>query len=149
RTRVEGGEAHEGCPGRGDALRPGGLATRHYLRGPAGAGPRRRHLHRPAGPPPAPYPQSPPHPPAGPSGHARLRLLVHRHQRRRVHPRQTAAHEAWHRMRTDIEDRIRDAKHGAALRHLPSANRTVNTIWMWAALLAVNLSAGLQELTGL
>jgi hypothetical protein len=41
--------------------------------------------------------------------------------------------EAWHRMRTDIEDRIRDAKHGAALRHLPSGNRTVNTVWMWAA----------------
>ena len=44
-------------------------------------------------------------------------------------------------MRTDIEDRIRDAKHGAALRHLPSASRAANTIWMWGALLAVNLSA--------
>ena len=64
-------------------------------------------------------------------------------------PAKAVTHEAWHRMRTDIEDRIRDAKHGAALRHLPSANRTVNTIWMWAALLAVNLSAWLQELTGL
>jgi hypothetical protein len=57
--------------------------------------------------------------------------------------------EAWHRMRTDIEDRIRDAKHGAALRHLPSANRAANTVWMWGALLAVNLSAWLQELAGL
>lgn len=57
--------------------------------------------------------------------------------------------EAWHRMRTDIEDRIRDAKHGAALRHLPSASRTANTVWMWGALLAVNLSAWLQELAGL
>jgi hypothetical protein len=64
-------------------------------------------------------------------------------------PAKAVAVEAWHRMRTDIEDRIRDAKHGAALRHLPSANRTVNTIWMWAALLAVNLSAWLPELTGL
>jgi hypothetical protein len=64
-------------------------------------------------------------------------------------PAKAVAVEAWHRMRTDIEDRIRDAKHGAALRHLPSANRTVNTIWMWAAFLAVNLSAWLQELTGL
>lgn len=27
--------------------------------------------------------------------------------------------ECWYRHRTDIEDRIRDAKHGAALRHLP------------------------------
>lgn len=59
------------------------------------------------------------------------------------------AAEAWHRMRTDIEDRIRDAKHGAALRHLPSASRTANTVWMWGALLAVNLSAWLQELGGL
>jgi Transposase DDE domain group 1 len=57
--------------------------------------------------------------------------------------------EAWHRMRTDIEDRFRDAKHGAALRHLPSGDRTVNTMWMWAALLAINLSAWLQELSGL
>jgi hypothetical protein len=59
------------------------------------------------------------------------------------------AAEAWHRMRTDIEDRIRDAKHGAALRHLPSATRAANTIWMWGALLAVNLSAWLQELASL
>ena len=64
-------------------------------------------------------------------------------------PAKAAAAEAWHRMRTDIEDRIRDAKHGAALRHLPSGNRVVNTVWMWGALLAVNLSAWLQELSGL
>jgi Transposase DDE domain group 1 len=64
-------------------------------------------------------------------------------------PNKAAALEAWHRMRTDIEDRIRDAKHGAALRHLPSGNRAVNTVWMWAALLAINLSAWLQELAGL
>ena len=64
-------------------------------------------------------------------------------------PAKAVAVEAWHRMRTDIEDRIRDAKHGAALRHLPSASRAANTVWMWAALLAVNLSAWLQELAGL
>jgi len=64
-------------------------------------------------------------------------------------PAKAAALEAWHRMRTDIEDRIRDAKHGAALRHLPSGDRTVNTVWMWAALLAINMSAWLHELTGL
>lgn len=57
--------------------------------------------------------------------------------------------EAWHRERTDIEDRIRDAKHGAALRHLPSGDRNVNTIWRWGALLAINMSAWLQELAGL
>ncbi|MEV0129018.1 IS1380 family transposase [Dactylosporangium sp. NPDC050688] len=64
-------------------------------------------------------------------------------------PAKAVTAEAWHRMRTDIEDRIRDAKHGAALRHLPSATRAANTIWMWGALLAVNLSAWLQELAGL
>ena len=64
-------------------------------------------------------------------------------------PAKAAAAEAWHRMRTDIEDRIRDAKHGAALRHLPSGNRAGNAVWMWGALLAVNLSAWLQELAGL
>ena len=64
-------------------------------------------------------------------------------------PAKAVAVEAWHRMRTDIEDRIRDAKHGAALRHLPSASRAANAVWMWGALLAVNLSAWLQELAGL
>jgi hypothetical protein len=64
-------------------------------------------------------------------------------------PANAVAAEAWHRMRTDIEDRIRDAKHGAALRHLPSGNRAVNTVWMWGALLAINMSAWLQELAGL
>ena len=64
-------------------------------------------------------------------------------------PAKATAAEAWHRMRTDIEDRIRDAKHGAALRHLPSGNQAANTVWMWGALLAVNLSAWLQELAGL
>jgi DDE family transposase len=64
-------------------------------------------------------------------------------------PAKAVAVEAWHRMRTDIEDRIRDAKHGAALRHLPSGTRAANTVWMWGALLAVNLSGWLQELSGL
>jgi Transposase DDE domain group 1 len=57
--------------------------------------------------------------------------------------------EWWYRHRTDIESLNRDAKHGAALRHLPSADLMVNTVWMWAALLATALSAWLQELTGI
>ncbi|MGC4190552.1 MAG: IS1380 family transposase [Thermomicrobiales bacterium] len=57
--------------------------------------------------------------------------------------------EAWFRKRTDIEDRIREAKLGAALRKLPSGNQTVNTVWMWAALIAGNLSTLLQALTGI
>jgi len=56
--------------------------------------------------------------------------------------------EAWFRGRTDIEDRFKDAKIGAALRHLPSADPAVNAAWMWGALLAVNLSVLLQALTG-
>lgn len=56
-------------------------------------------------------------------------------------PDKARAVECWYRHRTDIEDRIRDAKHGAALRHLPSGTHAVNIAWMWGALLAVNLSA--------
>ena len=55
--------------------------------------------------------------------------------------------EAWFRRRTDVEDRIREAKLGAALRKLPSGNHAINTVWMWAALLAGNLSTLLQALT--
>lgn len=55
--------------------------------------------------------------------------------------------EAWFRRRTDIEDRIREAKLGAGLAHLPSGHHGVNTVWMWAALLAGNLSVLLQALT--
>jgi hypothetical protein len=54
--------------------------------------------------------------------------------------------EAWFRHRADIEDRIRDAKLGFALRHLPSGSRAVNRVWLWAALLALNLSAWTQAL---
>lgn len=61
---------------------------------------------------------------------------------------QVAAVEWWYRHRTDIEATIRDAKHGAALRHLPSADHAVNTVWMWAALLAVAIGAWIQDLTG-
>ena len=61
----------------------------------------------------------------------------------------TVAVEAWFRRRADIEDRIRDAKLGAALRHLPSGHAEINRVWMWAALLAGNLSVILQALTGL
>jgi hypothetical protein len=57
--------------------------------------------------------------------------------------------EAWFRRRTEIEDRIREAKLGAALGHLPSGHAGVNTVWMWAALLAGNPSVLLQALTGL
>ena len=57
--------------------------------------------------------------------------------------------EHWYRHRTDIEALNKDAKHGAALRHLPSGDRTVNTVWMWAALLACAMSNWIQEITGI
>src|SRR5665811_1281012 len=55
--------------------------------------------------------------------------------------------EHWYRHRTDIEALNKDAKHDAALRHLPSGDRTVNTVWMWAALLACAISNWIQEIT--
>jgi hypothetical protein len=61
-------------------------------------------------------------------------------------PDDPAEVEAWFRHRADIEDRIRDAKLGYALRHLPSGSRAVNRVWLWAALLALNLSAWTQAL---
>lgn len=57
--------------------------------------------------------------------------------------------EWWYRHRTDIEAINRDAKHGGALRHMPSGDPVVNTVWMWGALLATALSAWSQELTGI
>jgi len=57
--------------------------------------------------------------------------------------------EHWYRHRTDIEALNKDAKHGAALRHLPSGDRTVNTVWMWSALLACAISNWIQEITGI
>lgn len=57
--------------------------------------------------------------------------------------------EWWYRHRTDIEALNKDAKHGAALRHLPSSDHRVNTVWLWAALLACAISAWIQELAGI
>ncbi|CAI7976114.1 Tnp_DDE_dom domain-containing protein [Frankia sp. Hr75.2] len=56
--------------------------------------------------------------------------------------------EHWFRGRADIETQIKDVKLGAGLRHLPSADPAVNTVWMWAAILAGWLSTLFQSLTG-
>lgn len=64
-------------------------------------------------------------------------------------PEALAEAEHWYRHRTDIEALNRDGKHGAALRHMPSADPAVNRVWMWAALLACAISAWLQEITGI
>jgi hypothetical protein len=55
--------------------------------------------------------------------------------------------EHWYRHRTSIENLFRDAKHGAALRHLPSGYPEVNRAWMWGALLAASLAGWLHQLT--
>ncbi len=57
--------------------------------------------------------------------------------------------EAWFRRRTSIEDRFREAKHGACLIHLPSASKAVNAAWMWAGLLAGAFAVMLPSITGL
>jgi len=54
--------------------------------------------------------------------------------------------EWWSRQRAQVEQRLKDSKHGAALRHLPSGYKVVNVVWMWAAFLAMNISATLSAL---
>jgi hypothetical protein len=53
--------------------------------------------------------------------------------------------EHWYRHRTMIENMFRDAKLGAAMRHLPSGYPEVNTAWMWGALLAASIAGWLHQ----
>jgi len=62
-------------------------------------------------------------------------------------PDRAAAVEHWYRHRTQVENLFRDAKHGAALRHLPSGYPEVNRAWMWGALIATSLTGWLHQLT--
>ena len=62
-------------------------------------------------------------------------------------PDKAAAVEHWYRHRTQVESIFRDAKLGAALRHLPSGYPQVNTAWTWGALLAVSIAGWLHQLT--
>ncbi len=55
------------------------------------------------------------------------------------HP--TAWVEHFHRHRAQIEERLKEAKLGQALRHLPSGDEHANRVWLTAALLALNLTA--------
>jgi len=55
--------------------------------------------------------------------------------------------EHWYRHRTEVENLFRDAKLGAALRHLPSGHAEVNRAWMWGGLLATTLCGWLHHLT--
>jgi hypothetical protein len=62
-------------------------------------------------------------------------------------PDKAAAVERWYRHRTAVENIFRDAKHGGALRHLPSGYPQVNRAWMWGALLAVSIAGWMHQLT--
>jgi hypothetical protein len=62
-------------------------------------------------------------------------------------PDKAAAVEHWYRHRTAIENVFRDAKLGAALRHLPSGYPQVNKAWLWGGLLAVSVAGWLHHLT--
>lgn len=55
--------------------------------------------------------------------------------------------EAWFRDRAHVEERIKDAKLGMPLRHLPSGVAAANEVWLAAVLLALSLSVAVQALT--
>lgn len=54
--------------------------------------------------------------------------------------------EHFHRHRAQIEERLKDAKLGQALRRMPCADQHANRSWMAACLLALNLSALICDL---
>jgi hypothetical protein len=49
--------------------------------------------------------------------------------------------EHFHRHRAQIEERLKEAKLGQALRHLPSGDENANRVWLTAALAALTLTA--------
>jgi hypothetical protein len=55
----------------------------------------------------------------------------------------------WHRRGAGVEALNKEAKHGAALRHMPSGHWPVNQVWMWACLTACAIGAWIQELARL
>jgi hypothetical protein len=56
-------------------------------------------------------------------------------------PHRPTAVEHFHRHRAQIEERLKEAKLGQALRHLPAGDVHANRVWLTAALLALNLTA--------
>jgi hypothetical protein len=55
--------------------------------------------------------------------------------------------EHWHRQRARVEERIKDAKSGGALRHLPMHDQHANWAWMTACVIAHNLTSMLSAVT--
>jgi hypothetical protein len=58
-----------------------------------------------------------------------------------IHARPAVWLEHFHRHRAQIEERLKDAKLGQALRRMPTADHNANRTWMAACLLAINLTA--------
>jgi hypothetical protein len=55
--------------------------------------------------------------------------------------------EHFHRQRAQIEERFKDLKLGQALRHLPSGNLAANRLWLACALLALNITAWVCDIS--
>jgi len=62
-------------------------------------------------------------------------------------PGDVAEVERFHRQRAQIEDRIKEAKLGQALRHMPCKNIHQNRFWMTCCLLALNITSLVADLT--
>jgi hypothetical protein len=58
-----------------------------------------------------------------------------------IHDQPATWVEHFHRHRAQIEERLKDAKLGQALRRMPCADHNANRTWMAACLLALNLTA--------
>ena len=58
-----------------------------------------------------------------------------------IHHAPAAQVEHFHRHRAQIEERLKDAKLGQALRRMPCADENANRTWLAACLLALNLTA--------
>ncbi|MCA1679476.1 MAG: IS1380 family transposase [Actinobacteria bacterium] len=63
-----------------------------------------------------------------------------------IHDQPAGWVEHFHRHRAQIEERLKDAKLGQALRRMPTADLHANRVWMTAALTALNLSALICDL---
>jgi len=59
----------------------------------------------------------------------------------------TAEVEHFHRQRAQIEERFKDSKLGQALRHLPSGKLNANRLWLCCALLALNITAWVCDIS--
>jgi hypothetical protein len=66
-----------------------------------------------------------------------------------IHDQHASRVEHFHRHRAQIEERLKDAKLGQALRRLPSADINANRLWLAAVICALNLAAMLCDLSPL